>query len=287
MDGWGIWAPESSTPPQRSLEAVRGSAEAKRLYLDAFKCWSPQSSLGKKAVPQLKIALQPLGWPCLRNSQGQRGEGLLCPGSHGGLAADLGLAAPLPTPRPGCWSLRALPPGARVRLHPLLLLQGKEKVLGILSRYMEVHGTVYYESQRPPEVPAFVKNHGLLPQPEFQQLLRKAKVSPPLTSSPSLAWTLRRSPPIPACHSHSWLCPRADRPQLALLSWASCPVPLGAGQREVPARQERLHRDRPSDGAPCGYHPAQRTPEQAWLWEQVGGQAEDGAPGWRTSGPEF
>lgn len=43
---------------------------------------------------------------------------------------------------------------------------------------MEIHGTVYYESQRPPEVPAFVKNHGLLPQPEFQQLLRKAKVSP-------------------------------------------------------------------------------------------------------------
>nr|XP_012634373.2 alpha-1,6-mannosylglycoprotein 6-beta-N-acetylglucosaminyltransferase B [Microcebus murinus] len=55
-------------------------------------------------------------------------------------------------------------------------LQGKEKFLGILSKYMEVHGTVYYESQRPPEVPAFVKNHGLLPQPEFQQLLRKAKL---------------------------------------------------------------------------------------------------------------
>lgn len=40
---------------------------------------------------------------------------------------------------------------------------------------MEVHGTVYYETQRPPEVPAFVKNHGLLPQHELQQLLRKAK----------------------------------------------------------------------------------------------------------------
>ncbi|XP_029782951.1 alpha-1,6-mannosylglycoprotein 6-beta-N-acetylglucosaminyltransferase B [Suricata suricatta] len=57
-----------------------------------------------------------------------------------------------------------------------LLFQGKEKFLGILSKYMEIHGTVYYESQRPPEVPAFVKNHGLLPQPEFQQLLRKAKL---------------------------------------------------------------------------------------------------------------
>jgi len=40
---------------------------------------------------------------------------------------------------------------------------------------MEVHGTVYYETQRPPEVPAFVKNHGLLPQHELQQLLRQAK----------------------------------------------------------------------------------------------------------------
>ncbi|XP_064351560.1 alpha-1,6-mannosylglycoprotein 6-beta-N-acetylglucosaminyltransferase B isoform X3 [Camelus dromedarius] len=54
--------------------------------------------------------------------------------------------------------------------------KGKEKFLSILNKYMEIHGTVYYESQRPPEVPAFVKNHGLLPQPEFQQLLRKAKV---------------------------------------------------------------------------------------------------------------
>uniref|UniRef100_A0A5F8G5D6 alpha-1,6-mannosyl-glycoprotein 6-beta-N-acetylglucosaminyltransferase n=1 Tax=Monodelphis domestica TaxID=13616 RepID=A0A5F8G5D6_MONDO len=55
-------------------------------------------------------------------------------------------------------------------------LQGKEKFLRILNKYMEIHGTVYYETQRPPEVPAFVKNHGLLPQQEFQQLLRKAKL---------------------------------------------------------------------------------------------------------------
>uniref|UniRef100_A0ACB8EKA0 Alpha-1,6-mannosylglycoprotein 6-beta-N-acetylglucosaminyltransferase B n=1 Tax=Sphaerodactylus townsendi TaxID=933632 RepID=A0ACB8EKA0_9SAUR len=53
---------------------------------------------------------------------------------------------------------------------------GKEKFLAILNKYMEIHGTVYYETQRPPEVPAFVKNHGLLPQHEFQQLLRKAKI---------------------------------------------------------------------------------------------------------------
>ncbi|XP_048869575.1 alpha-1,6-mannosylglycoprotein 6-beta-N-acetylglucosaminyltransferase B [Brienomyrus brachyistius] len=54
--------------------------------------------------------------------------------------------------------------------------KGKEKFLQILHRYMEIHGTVYYETQRPPEVPAFVKNHGLLPQHELQQLLRKAKL---------------------------------------------------------------------------------------------------------------
>ncbi|XP_063051737.1 alpha-1,6-mannosylglycoprotein 6-beta-N-acetylglucosaminyltransferase B-like [Engraulis encrasicolus] len=55
-------------------------------------------------------------------------------------------------------------------------VRGKEHFLQILHRYMEVHGTVYYETQRPPEVPAFVKNHGLLPQHELQTLLRKAKL---------------------------------------------------------------------------------------------------------------
>lgn len=67
--------------------------------------------------------------------------------------------------------------------------QGKERFLAILNKYMEIHGTVYYETQRPPEVPAFVKNHGLLPQHEFQQLLRKAKVGDPrgLCRGPSLS----------------------------------------------------------------------------------------------------
>uniref|UniRef100_A0A8C5DG14 alpha-1,6-mannosyl-glycoprotein 6-beta-N-acetylglucosaminyltransferase n=1 Tax=Gouania willdenowi TaxID=441366 RepID=A0A8C5DG14_GOUWI len=59
---------------------------------------------------------------------------------------------------------------------PSMWKLGKEGFLEILHRYMEVHGTVYYETQRPPEVPAFVKNHGLLPQHELQQLLRKAKL---------------------------------------------------------------------------------------------------------------
>ncbi|XP_069809979.1 alpha-1,6-mannosylglycoprotein 6-beta-N-acetylglucosaminyltransferase B isoform X1 [Dendropsophus ebraccatus] len=54
--------------------------------------------------------------------------------------------------------------------------KGKEKFLAVLHKHMEVHGTVYYETQRPPEVPAFVKNHGLLPQQDLQQLLKKAKL---------------------------------------------------------------------------------------------------------------
>ncbi|KAG7271337.1 hypothetical protein CRUP_037286 [Coryphaenoides rupestris] len=53
---------------------------------------------------------------------------------------------------------------------------GSENFLSVLHRYMEVHGTVYFEMQRPPEVPAFVKNHGLLPQQELQLLLRRAKL---------------------------------------------------------------------------------------------------------------
>lgn len=64
--------------------------------------------------------------------------------------------------------------------------KGKEKFLATLHRYMEIHGTVYYEAQRPPEVPAFVKNHGLLPQQELQELLRKAKVRGTLQRSSSL-----------------------------------------------------------------------------------------------------
>lgn len=55
-------------------------------------------------------------------------------------------------------------------------LEGKDNFLAILNKHMEIHGTVYYESQRPPEVPPFVKNHGLLPQSELQQLLKKAKL---------------------------------------------------------------------------------------------------------------
>lgn len=74
-----------------------------------------------------------------------------------------------------CSSVNPYTPISPTHLLLALSQQGKEGFLQILHRYMEVHGTVYYETQRPPEVPAFVKNHGLLPQHELQQLLRKAK----------------------------------------------------------------------------------------------------------------
>ncbi|KAM8824717.1 alpha-1,6-mannosylglycoprotein 6-beta-N-acetylglucosaminyltransferase B [Synchiropus picturatus] len=72
----------------------------------------------------------------------------------------------------------------REKVHNMAVMYGKEanmwknkdKLLKILHRYMDIHGTVYYESHRPPEVPHFVHNHGLLPQQELQQLLRKAKL---------------------------------------------------------------------------------------------------------------
>lgn len=118
-----------------------------------------------------------------------------------------------------------MPSAAGAGLPPVsVLFQGKEKSLGILSKYMEIHGTVYYESQRPPEVPAFVKNHGLLPQPEFQQLLRKAKVSPPPRALPLPARHRRhagaRLPVLPGVITHDafrvWTgpgLPRCPEPQ--------------------------------------------------------------------------
>ncbi|GCC26019.1 hypothetical protein chiPu_0004433 [Chiloscyllium punctatum] len=54
--------------------------------------------------------------------------------------------------------------------------KGKTKYLEVINKYMEIHGTVYYETHWPPEMPMFVKNHGLLPQHELQRLLRKAKL---------------------------------------------------------------------------------------------------------------
>lgn len=115
-----------------------------------------------------------------------------------------------------------------------LLLQGKEKFLAILNKYMEIHGTVYYESQRPPEVPAFVKNHGLLPQPEFQQLLRKAKVrlwplSYPCRPQPWMTGVYQAGHLHVLCCPESWqtLVQKAGRPsQEGLGEWGLSPVSL-------------------------------------------------------------
>lgn len=150
----------------------------------------------------------------------------------------------------GVFPRAALPPtvGARLPLLPVLL-QGKEKFLGILNKYMEIHGTVYYESQRPPEVPAFVKNHGLLPQPEFQQLLRKAKVSPaPSPSSPSLVPDAKEvalcAPPPRQCLPLRLVAPSTGRPAPACSPTLSLtPSPPGAG-----ADLELLTQEGPGQG---------------------------------------
>ena len=104
--------------------------------------------------------------------------------------------------------------------------------MSILNKYMEIHGTVYYESQRPPEVPAFVKNHGLLPQPEFQQLLRKAKVSPTPSSILTLArpQTPRRLP-VHACH----ICHICHTVAHALFYVWTCPSTLCCPEPRVQA----------------------------------------------------
>lgn len=140
--------------------------------------------------------------------------------------------------RAGGPDLPALPSECEGTVHHhlffLLLLQGKEKFLAILNKYMEIHGTVYYESQRPPEVPAFVKNHGLLPQPEFQQLLRKAKVR---------LWPLSYP-----CRLQPWMegiyqarqSPRALPPRILADTWSRRPGgPLLGGTRGVGSQVTR------------------------------------------------
>ena len=103
-----------------------------------------------------------------------------------------------------------------MRLHLLsLLLQGKEKFLGILNKHMEIHSTVYYESQRPHDVPTFVKNHSHLPQPKFQPAAAQGQSESPSTlSSPS--WPqVPRGPPHTSARVatttfgpfHMWTCP--------------------------------------------------------------------------------
>ena len=57
-------------------------------------------------------------------------------------------------------------------------MQGKERYLELISKYVKIHGTVYTEQEDhlSAVVPSFVMNHGLLKGPDLQQLLRESKV---------------------------------------------------------------------------------------------------------------
>ncbi|KPP61217.1 alpha-1,6-mannosylglycoprotein 6-beta-N-acetylglucosaminyltransferase B-like [Scleropages formosus] len=54
--------------------------------------------------------------------------------------------------------------------------QGKERYLEIISRELEIHGTVYQRDGQPSPLPSFVTNHDLLAQDQLQRLLRRAKL---------------------------------------------------------------------------------------------------------------
>ncbi|XP_018612632.2 alpha-1,6-mannosylglycoprotein 6-beta-N-acetylglucosaminyltransferase B-like [Scleropages formosus] len=55
-------------------------------------------------------------------------------------------------------------------------VRGKEHLLEVLRRHMDVHATVYHQAWSATVMPPFVKNHGLLSQKDLQKLLKKAKV---------------------------------------------------------------------------------------------------------------
>ncbi|XP_047233478.1 alpha-1,6-mannosylglycoprotein 6-beta-N-acetylglucosaminyltransferase B-like isoform X3 [Girardinichthys multiradiatus] len=54
--------------------------------------------------------------------------------------------------------------------------QGKSEYVEVISKELEIHGTVYQPPGQTSSLPSFVKNHGLLSQENFLQLLRRAKV---------------------------------------------------------------------------------------------------------------
>lgn len=55
-------------------------------------------------------------------------------------------------------------------------LQGKYEYVKVISEELETHATVYQPPGHTLHLPSFIRNHGLLTQEHFQQLLRKAKV---------------------------------------------------------------------------------------------------------------
>lgn len=54
--------------------------------------------------------------------------------------------------------------------------QGKSEYVGLISEELETHATVYQPPGHSSDLPSFVRNHGLLTQERFLQLLRRAKV---------------------------------------------------------------------------------------------------------------
>lgn len=55
-------------------------------------------------------------------------------------------------------------------------LQGKYEYVKVISEELETHATVYQPPGHTLHLPSFIRNHGLLTQEHFQQLLHKAKV---------------------------------------------------------------------------------------------------------------
>ncbi|KAM7370909.1 hypothetical protein PAMP_010419 [Pampus punctatissimus] len=54
--------------------------------------------------------------------------------------------------------------------------QGKSEYVEVISEELETHATVYQPAGHVSNLPSFVRNHGLLTQEHFLQLLRRAKV---------------------------------------------------------------------------------------------------------------
>uniref|UniRef100_A0A668S8U9 alpha-1,6-mannosyl-glycoprotein 6-beta-N-acetylglucosaminyltransferase n=1 Tax=Oreochromis aureus TaxID=47969 RepID=A0A668S8U9_OREAU len=54
--------------------------------------------------------------------------------------------------------------------------QGKYEYVKVISEELETHATVYQPPGHTLHLPSFIRNHGLLTQEHFQQLLRKAKL---------------------------------------------------------------------------------------------------------------
>lgn len=56
--------------------------------------------------------------------------------------------------------------------------QGKSEYVRLIGEELETHATVFESPGHSSNLPSFVRNHGLLTQEQFLQLLRRAKVRP-------------------------------------------------------------------------------------------------------------